>query len=1096
MKKKTSSKAYFQRKDILQIFMRIKLAMLLTLVTVLNVCAHDASGQNVTLKLKQTEISKVLAAIEKQTDFSFLYNYELKSLRTKVDFTAEDLPIRSALDKLFAGSDLGYKIVNDNLVAVVLKNEEHTDNSISVAGKITGDNNQPLAGVSVTEKGTTNGTSTNNDGNFSITVGDNAVLSITYVGYESQEVPVNGQSNINIQMKAVNKQLEQVVIIGYGSQRKKDLTGAVSVVTAADIANRPIVNPGEALQGKAAGVQVVSNSGKPGAGLTIRIRGSSSISAGNDPLYVVDGIPMTDISSYSPNDIESISILKDAASASIYGTRAANGVVVITTKKGVPGKSKIDFSSYYGTTSTTKKIDVLNAQQYQKYMNEAFGAGTITDSLVKANNINWPDEVFRNGHQVNYQMNISGGTEKSQHYISFGYSDQVGMIRPATFDRLNGRINLSVKATNWLTFTTATIVSRTHNNDVTDNASVARGGVVLSALGTPPTVGKYNADGSIAQNPLTGWENPLGSIEGQKNKNTNDRIVSNLGADVKLVKGLIFQSRFGIDYQNFKGLYFEDPFLTQDGRNNQGNLSQTTSTQLVWLSEQTLNYNKTIGKNHFSALAGWTAQNSHWDRTSISGSKLDTQYRHQSWDEMYLRTQTKQPASKSVDDWALVSYLGRITYDYDNKYLFQANLRSDHSSKFAPGNRVATFPSFSAGWRISQEDFMKNIAAITDLKLRAGWGQNGNQEGIGSYEYLSLTDIDPQTGATSPATIAPQDLRWETSTQTDIGIDASFLGGRLNFTGDYYIKKTKDVLVRVPLSSQIVESVLLNMGSMQNKGAEFVISSKNVVKRDFTWGTDFNISFNRNKILTIGNGISFLNAYGYIYERGNAIALVQGYGLGEFYGFVAAGVDPATGDQLYMGSDGKPTNYSGIKPSDRKIIGSAQPDFVYGMTNNLSYKNFDLTVFLQGSQGNKIFNGVRVELEGMKDSRNQSVDILSRWQKAGDVTSIPGVKSFSNDNTQISTRFLEDGSYLRFKTITLAYRFNPKLLDRVGLGAASIYVSGQNLITFTKYKGFDPEVNTYGTDGSSDQRNIALGVDYGAYPQAKMFLFGINISLK
>jgi len=286
------------------------------------------------------------------------------------------------------------------------------------------------------------------------------------------------------------------------------------------------------------------------------------------------------------------------------------------------------------------------------------------------------------------------------------------------------------------------------------------------------------------------------------------------------------------------------------------------------------------------------------------------------------------------------------------------------------------------------------------------------------------------------------------------------------------------------------------MGSMENKGAEFVISSKNIVRKDFTWSTDLNVSFNRNKVTSIGNGISFMNAYGGIYERGNAVALVQGYGLGEFYGFVSAGVDPQTGDQLYMSKSGKAVTYAEIRPSDRQLIGSAQPDFVYGMTNNLTYKNFDLTIFLQGSQGNKIFNGVRVETEGMKDSRNQSTAILNRWQKAGDVTDIPGVKPYSDDNTQISTRFLEDGSYLRVKTITLAYRFNPKVLSHVGLGAASVYVSAQNLITITKYKGFDPEVNTYGTDTSSDQRNIALGVDYGAYPQAKMFLFGLNISLK
>jgi TonB-linked SusC/RagA family outer membrane protein len=402
------------------------------------------------------------------------------------------------------------------------------------------------------------------------------------------------------------------VVVGYGSQRKKDLTGSVSVVTAADIANRPIVNAGEALQGKAAGVQVVSNSGKPGAGLTIRVRGSSSISAGNEPLYVVDGIPMTDISAYTPNDIESISILKDAASASIYGTRAANGVVVITTKKGVAGKSKIDFSAYYGTTSTTKKLDVLNAQQYQNYANQVLGPNSITDSMVKANNINWPDETFRKGNQQNYQLSFSGGNEKSQHYISLGYNNQVGIIKPAKFDRFTGRVNISTKAADWLTITSSSIITRTNTNDVTDNAGVAKGGVVLAALATPPTVPKYNPDGTIGLNPFSGWQNPLGAIDGQYTKIVSDRLVSNLSADVRFTKELVFRSSFGIDYTNYGKNFFLDPYLTTYGQSTQGQLNQTKYTQLVWLAEQTLTFTKAFGQHHFMAMAGYTVQDSRY----------------------------------------------------------------------------------------------------------------------------------------------------------------------------------------------------------------------------------------------------------------------------------------------------------------------------------------------------------------------------------------------------------------------------------------------------------------------------------------------------
>lgn len=1081
----------------------MKMIIFLTLFTAYQIHAEGVFGQRVTLKVQQTEIKNILTLLEKQADVRFLYNYNLTaSLSKKIDYSVNDQSFEVALSKLFQNTEFGYRLLDDKLVVILAKTEEANYKADVITGAVVGENQQPLAGVTVKVKGTNNGVYTDSKGAFRITAPNDAVLVISYVGYEDKEVPVAGQTTLMIQLALSTKQLDQIVVVGYGSQRKKDLTGSVSVVTAADIANRPIVNAGEALQGKAAGVQVVSNSGKPGAGLMIRVRGSSSISAGNEPLYVVDGIPMTDISAYTPNDIESISILKDAASASIYGTRAANGVVVITTKKGVAGRSKIDFSAYYGTTSTTKKLDVLNAQQYQNYANQVLEPNSITDSMVKANNINWPDETFRKGNQQNYQLSFSGGSEKTQHYISLGYNNQVGIIKPAKFDRITGRVNISTKAADWLTISSSSIITRTNTNDVTDNLGVARGGVVLSALATPPTVPKYNADGTIGLNPFSGWQNPLGAIDGQYTKIVSDRLVSNLAADVRFTKELVFRSSFGIDYTNYGKNFFLDPYLTTYGQSTQGQLNQTKYTQLVWLAEQTLTFTKAFGQHHFMALAGYTVQDSRYDQTYISGTKLDTAYRHEDWEEMYMRTQTKQPGTKSIDEWGLISYLGRITYDYEGKYLLQANLRSDHSSKFAPGNRNATFPSVSAGWRISQEKFMSNVNAVNDLKLRVGWGQNGNQEGVGSYEYLSLQNFDQTTGAPIAATIAPEDLTWETTTQTNIGVDASFLHGRLTFSGDFYIKKTKNVLVRVPVPGQIVPSVLMNMGSMENVGEEFLISSKNIVTKDFNWSTDFNISFNKNKVTSIGNDITFMNIYGTIYERGNSIALVQGYPLGEFYGYVAAGVDPQTGDQLYLSSEGKPVNYEESKPSDRRLIGNAQPHFIYGMTNNLSYKNFDLTIFFQGSQGNKIFNGVRVETEGMKDSRNQSTAVLGRWQNPGDITDMPGIKANSNDNSAISTRFLEDGSYLRFKTITLAYRFDAKLINRIGLGAASVYVSGQNLFTITKYKGFDPEVNTYGTatvSGGSpdyDNRNISLGVDYGAYPQAKMILFGLNLSLK
>lgn len=1096
----------------------MKLSILFILLGILQAKADVRAQGSITLNMQQTEIAKVLNKIEKKGEFRFLYNYDLPSLKRKVDVNFQNLDIKDALTKLFSTTDLAYKILNNNLVVVVSSSLQKQD--IRITGTVTGPAGETLTGVTVQVKGRSTGTSTGNTGEYTLTADENATLVFSYIGYADKEVNVSSRNLINVQLTTSDKKLDEVVVIGYGSQRRKDLTGAVSTVTAADIANRPIVDAGEALQGKAAGVTVVANSGKPGAGLTIRVRGSSSISAGNDPLYVVDGIPMTDISAFSPNDIESISILKDAASASIYGTRAANGVVVITTKKGVAGKSRISANVYAGISSPTKMLSVLNGKQYQDYVNELNApAVPVTDSMVAANNVNWPKEVFRKGNQQSYELSVAGGSEKTQHYISVNYLNQTGIVKPAAFDRLTGRVNLTTKANSWLTFITSTVLSHAHTYGVKDNFGVASGGVVLSALETPFTVPKYEPDGRIGFNHLKGWANPYGAIYGGYTHFYNDRLLSNLGADVKLLKGLVFQSRFGLDYQDIQARSFTDPFLTSNIAPNPSDHSQTTSTILTWLSEQTLNYTATWGRSHFSALAGWTAQDAHTSSVTIGGSHLANEFRLLPWDASLLRDSVHKPSATAIDEWALISYLGRISYDFDGKYLVQANLRSDNSSKFRPGNRTAVFPSFSAGWRISGEEFMKKVDFISELKLRVGWGQNGNQEGIGSYAYLPLYNItvsnDSATnGGTTPATTAPLNLTWEKSTQTNIGVDATFFNGRISFSGDFYIKKTKDILWDVPLPAQSgYKNAPVNGATMQNIGEEFLVSTRNIVGGDFRWSTDFTLSFNQNKVTGLLLGIRSSPIYGDVSLNGagtpqHAISLATGYGLGEYYGYVAKGVDPNTGHELYQ------TNADTLSdrpdPDSRRLIGNAQPKFTYGLTNNLSYKNLDLTVFIQGSQGNKIYNVGRMEAESMLNSANQSAAILRRWRKKGDITDIPGVGTPGGigwpNNSLISTRFLENGSYLRFKTITLAYRFNPKLIDKLGLAAASIYVSGNNLITITGYKGFDPEVNSTGSpivvnpngtaSTNNDARNISLGLDSGAYPQSKIFLIGLNISLK
>jgi len=541
----------------------MKLSILFLLLGLLQARADIRAQGSITLNMQQTEIAKVLNKIEKKGEFRFLYNFDLPSLKKKVDVSFQNADLKEALKTLFTATDLTYKILNNNLIVVMSTGPEKQD--IRITGTVTGAGGEPLAGVSVQVKGGTGGTSTDAKGTYSLTVPDNATVVFSYIGFQDKEVAVGGRNVVDVQLSPSDKALDQVVVVGYGTQKRKDVTGAVSTVTAADIANRPIIDASEGLQGKAAGVQVTSNSGKPGAGLTVRIRGSSSISAGNDPLFIVDGIPTTDATNINPNDIESYSVLKDAASAAIYGSRAANGVVVITTKKGVAGRSKIEFNSFYGISSLTKQLSVLDGKQFQDYANELKKSTVVTDAMVAANNVNYPKEVFQNGHQESYQLAISGGTEKSQHYISINYMDQTGIIKPAKYDRFSARVNNSSKINDWLTFTSSNFITYSRSRDVNDNASVAKGGVVLSALGTPWIVPKYNSlasnalfgldtvgapVGSLGYNALKGWDNPYGSILGTYAKNRNARIFSNLGVDVKLLKGLVFSSRFGLDYQD------------------------------------------------------------------------------------------------------------------------------------------------------------------------------------------------------------------------------------------------------------------------------------------------------------------------------------------------------------------------------------------------------------------------------------------------------------------------------------------------------------------------------------------------------------------
>jgi len=947
--------------------------------------------------------------------------------------------------------------------------------NISITGTVKDGTGLTLPGVSVQVKNSTQGTAADANGNYSISAPANATLVFSFIGFKTLEEPVNNRQTINVILTEDNTTLNDVIVIGYGSQARRDITTAVTSISADEIQNQPVTNPLQAIQGKAAGVQITSQSGKPGSGVAVSIRGNTSITASNSPLYVIDGITSRDASFLNPNDIETITVLKDASAAAIYGSSGANGVILITTKKGkATGRPQIAFNAFTGISNLWKKQDVLNRDQYLDLMTE------LGYSDLGSENVDWQDETFGTGVQQNYQLSVSGATNTGgNYYISGGYLQDKGIVAPSVLNRYTASFNGSQKATDWLRFTANLAITRSNSVDVSDNAGVARGGTILSALTTPPTIGIFEDDGiTYTQNPYKGgWENPIANAFAAENSNKNTRFLGAFSAEVDFTKDLSFKSSISINQSKNDYDYWLNPFSTDYGRQQEGIARTNHTDDKVWLNENLLNYNKNFGDHAFTATAGMTLQESDWKYRNTEVTRFVGEN-----GELLTEGTSVTPTLPQRAQWSKRSYLARVTYNYLGKYLLSSNFRADGSSRFAPDQRYGYFPSVSAGWRISDESFMANAGNLDDLKLRASWGQVGNDEGIGDYAYLALYNLTTQ-GSYSFAQLANPDLTWEKTTQSNLGLDLTMFDGRLSFTADAYIKKTDNLLVNVQLPpSSGFPSQALNVGSMENKGFEFLLSTRNIERDKFSWSSDINLSINKNEVTSLGTSTKSLD-FGGIYERTSVIKLEAGRPLGSFYGYVFEGVDPATGNAIYKDIDGVP----GITADDRTYIGSAQPKFTYGFNNTLNYNNWGLSLFFQGVQGNDMFNASRIDLESMNDSKNQSTAVLDRWREEGDITNIPGANLNNTDNTLTSSRFVENGSYLRLKTATLSYNFGDAFLAKTKLSKFMVYATGYNLLTITNYTGFDPEVNQYGANGPS------MGVDYGTYPQSRTFMIGINV---
>ncbi len=970
----------------------------------------------------------------------------------------------------------------------------------SVKGTVVDQNGQPVIGMTVMEQGTQNGTTTDIDGNWQLTVtSGQATLEFAALGYATVVEKVNNRAVINVESAEEAIALDAVVAIGYGTVRKRDLTTAVSTVSTDDVKLRPVTEASGFIQGKVAGVTVQQTSGLPGSGMTVRVRGASSIASSNDPLYVVDGVPVGTgnyaIAYLSPQDIETMQILKDASSAAIYGSRAANGVVLITTKQGKKSKGpQINFNASVGLANVAKTYEVLNVAEYMDLMNE-INMVNFPEGVELKDETDWFEETYRTGINQNYQISVANGSEKMRYYLGAGYSDEQGVLPVAFNRRFNVKASFDADLFKWISAGVNMAYSSYRNNGIISGTGSNRAGVVLSVVNTP-TYAKVWSD----ENPAHYWNSfyganlstPLENLaRTENNYSQTDRLLLTGNITLKFHEKVNLKSTVTMDRRWVHNYSFLDPVSTSHGRTQKGEASSERSDDMRMVYDNILTYNDVWnGKHNFEAMAGTSATTSRWE--NLTGSR--SHFSPENYEAIFglgggnkggLRGQ-----GQGYSEWAIMSYLARVSYNYDSKYYITANFRADGSSKLAPGHRWGLFPSVSAAWRLSGEDWLKDVSWINDLKVRVGWGQQGNQSGLADYawvqnygiNYFDWTEnahVDAVPTVGSRTNMGNKGLSWETTTQTNVGVDWSMFGGRLGVTLDGYYKYTSGLLMNVPLPSPY-PNIYRNEGEMSNWGLELAVNSVNIEKNGWSWTTDFNISMNRNKLEKLA-----LQQVYYYTETSEAhsesiIRMTPGQPLSMFWGLKALGVDPETGMVIY-----EDRNQDGlINVSDKQYIGCGNPLFTAGMTNNISWKGLSLSVLMTASVGNDIYNASRIEMIGMYTGANQLKSVLSRWRTPGQITYIP--KGGELDNLKASTRWVEDGSYLKIKNITLSYNITHPALKKANISRIQPYITLDNMITFTKYSGYDPEMSQY-TSATS------MGVDWGTYPCVKTVLFGVNV---
>jgi len=1003
------------------------------------------------------------------------------------------------------------------------------------SGLVTEADGTPLIGVTVLVKNSTNGTVTGIDGTFAIRALPGETLVLSYVGYEAVELQLTNNENLTITMNLQSIDLDEMVVVGYGQMKKSDLTAAISSVKSEDLIKTSITSIDQGLQGRAAGVVVTNISGQPGAGTSIRIRGTSSVMGTNEPLYVVDGIPVINggassgamstpplnpMALMNPNDVESIEVLKDASATAIYGARGANGVILVTTKRGSIGKVRTSVNAYYGIQSIAKKMEMLNAEQLAILGNEATDNASIDRKLVFAdlNNLrkrstDWQNEIFRIAPIQNYELAFSGGSDKSVYFLSTNFFSQDGIILGSDYKKGSLRFNLDQEFSERIKIGNTMNITYSQSNGVVTNYESAIASSITSwALEMNSGLSVRNPDGTYVyenniSNPAVG--NPVQDANTYEQLNKTLRMTGNMYADLLIVNGLNFKTSIGIDYYNVKDLSFA-PVHIKRGEASEGIATVGQADGYTWVWENTLSYNNTFAEKHsVNAVAGITTQQ--YEGTPVIVSRSGIEDGRLGYHSIQEGTKI-QLAHTAYSSWQMLSYLARLNYGFDSRYLLTLTGRVDGSSKFGANNKYGFFPSAAFAWRVSEEAFMKEQSTIDNLKLRVSYGLVGN-EGISPYSSMGLLQGTEAYIGTSqiikgqaPYTLGNQDLKWETTAQFNIGFDMGIYKGRYSLSADYYIKKTKDLLLTVPTESHIGYDVAMqNVGNLENKGFDFTLNATPVDHNRFRWESNLTFGLNRNKVTNLPgneNGISGTSIMGINYwtkvAEGKAIGTIYGYKtdgvaqLGEDLSEIVyfPGRTISYGDRKYVNKEG---TSDVLNEDDLFELGNANPDFTYGWNNTFSLKlgqnkgTVNLNLYLQGVQGNSIANFNLFSLESFDGQKNNSTATLKRWTPDNPTNDYPRANASPMSNV-FSDHQVEDGSYWRIKDVTLSYDFPVNLTRKFRCNALQVYISAKNVYTFTKYSGYDPEVSRFG------QNNLSMGADYGSYPVPKLYMLGFKIN--